>query len=223
MIFKKALIFGIILPIAVFVLKLIFVQLSKIELTEFKPVAAIFLLDISASNRDLLDKEQQTVLKMSKRLDSEDHAKIYVVSQDAYEVYDGSPHRLVSMREAMNKRSKFDDKAFGTAYGVAMKKAVGDALRYKANGYTPTIIVLGDLENEGSVEKQINWNTLPKNIERTIKYIPELSLVFLYAHPQKLDDVRQKLVPVLGDTKLIIASEENVDNSLRKFTQAIER
>lgn len=221
--FKRALMLGIILPIAVYVCKLIAVGISGIEPGEFKPVVAIFLLDVSASNRELLWMEQQTVLKMSKKLDSEDHAKIYVVTEDAYEVYDGAPNKLTAMRQSMFRRSEFDSKAYGTAYGTALKKAVGDALRYKAEGYTPAIVVLGDLANEGAVNKQINWATLPKNIEKTLKYIPDLSLTFLYAHPQKLDEVKQALVPVMKEKQLIFASEENVDLALRKFATAVGR
>lgn len=221
--FRKALILGIILPLAVFFLKLIVIGISNIKVGEFKPVVAIFLLDVSASNRNLLYAEQQCILRMSKRLDSEDHARIYVVTQDAYEVYDGNPHKLSAMREAMNRRSAFDNSAYGTAYGTALKKAVGDALRYKADGYVPAIVVLGDLENEGAINKQINWNTLPKNIKNTLKYVPDLSLTFLYAHPQKLDEVRQTLIKVMDENKLIIASEENVEQAMRKFSQAVGR
>lgn len=221
--FKKSLVLGLLLPIIALVVKFAVISMSKVELSEFKPVVAIFLLDISASNRDLLYKQQQCILKMSKRLDSEDHARIYVVTEDAYEVYDGAPHKTIAMREAINKRSEFDSAAYGTAYGVALKKAIGDALRYKMEGYTPAIIVLGDLENEGAINKQINWEILPKNLEQTLKYIPDLSLTFLYAQPQKLDEVRQKLVPVMGQKQLIIASEENVEHSLRKFSQMVGR
>lgn len=221
--FKKAIVLGILLPIVVFTLKLIFVGMSKVELSEFKPVVAIFLLDISASNRDLLYSQQQCILKMAKRLDSEDHARIYVVTEDAYEVYDGQPHKTIAMREAMNRRSGLDSNAYGTAYGLALKKAVGDALRYKAEGYTPAIIFLGDMENEGDITKQINWAILPQDLEKTLTYIPDLSLTFLYAHPQKLDSIRQQLVPVLGEKQLIIASEENVDIATRKFSQAVGR
>ena len=221
--FRRALMLGLLLPIIVFLGKCVVAAMSNVELADFKPVCAIFLLDISASNRDLLWKQQQTILKIGKKMDSEDHARIYVVSEDAYEVYDGAPHKTIAMREAMKKRSEFDSKAYGTAYGLALKKAVGDALRYKANGYTPAIIVLGDLENEGAINKQINWGILPKNLKKTLEYIPDLSLTFLYAHPQKLDEVRQVLVPVLGEKQLIIAAEENVENSLKKFAAAIGR
>ena len=56
-----------------------------------------------------------------------------------------------------------------------------------------------------------------------MEYIPELSLTFLYAHPQKLDEVKQKLVPVMGDKRLIIATQENVDLAVRKFSTAVGR
>ena len=214
---------GILLPIIVFALKLVVVGMSKVELSDFKPVCAIFLLDISASNRDLLWKQQQTIQKIGKKMDSEDHARIYVVTEDAYEVYDGPPHKTIAMREAMKKRSEFDSKAYGTAYGTALKKAVGDALRYKASGYTPAIIVLGDLENEGAINKQINWGILPKNLKKTLDYIPDLSLTFLYAHPQKLDVVKSKLIPVLGESKLVISTEQNIDKSINVFLDSIER
>lgn len=221
--FRKALIIGLILPIAAYLCKVIVVSISGIQVGEFKPVAAIFLLDISASSRGSLFEQQQCILRMTKKLDSEDHAKIYVISEDAYEVYDGGTHKTSDMRKALNKRSEYDEKAYGTAYGLALKKAIGDALRYKKDGYTPAIIVLGDLENEGAINKQINWNTLPKNIQNTKKYIPELTLAFLYAHPQRLDEVRHSLIKVMDESKLIIASEENVDLATRKFLQAVGR
>ena len=60
-------------------------------------------------------------------------------------------------------------------------------------------------------------------LEKTLKYIPDLSISFLYAHPEKLDYIKQTLVPVLGEKRLIIASEENVEAATRKFSQAIGR
>ena len=225
--FRKAIILGLILPVAVFFLKLIAIGLANFQPSEFKPVISIFLLDISASSRNLLQEEQNFILRMAKRMDSEDHVRIYVVTEDAYEVYDGNPHKTSAMREAMNKRSAFDSQAYGTAYGTALKKAIDDALIYKAKGYTPAIIVLGDLENEGAVDKQINWNTLPKNIKNTLNYIPDLSLTFLFADPQKLDEIRQVLIPVFKEKdktdSLIFASEENTEQALRKFSRAVGR
>ena len=221
--FRRTCILSLLLLISVYALKLIIVGFQNMDLGEFKPVSAIFLLDISASNRNMLAQQEQTILKISKRLDSEDHALIYVVTEDTYRVYNGNPHKLVAMRESMKKQGKFDEKSFGTAYGLALKKAIGDALRYKQDGYKPAIIVLGDLENEGDITKQINWSTLPKNIQKTLKYIPDLTLAFLYAHPQKLDDVRQTLLPVIKEKNLIVASEENVDQAVRKILEAVGR
>lgn len=222
--FRRVLTLGIILILVVFLLKLIVVGLSKTKLAEFQPVATIFLLDISASSRGSIDKQKETILKIAKRMDSEDKALIYVVSENAYNVYNGNPHKLVDMRKSMNKYGEFDPKAYGTAYGLALKKAVGDAIEFKEAGYKPAIFILGDLENEGDVTKQINWNTLPKNMERTLKYIPDLSLTFLYAHPQKLDEVRQTLLPVMSEEKsLTMASEENVDQAVRKVLEILKR
>ena len=42
--FKKALILGVIIPLVVYLGKLVLVAVSKIQPTEFKPVFAIFLL-----------------------------------------------------------------------------------------------------------------------------------------------------------------------------------
>ncbi len=221
--FRRTLTLGIILVLVVYLIKLVAVGISKTDLAEFKPVGVIFLLDISASSRGTIEQQQNTILKIAKRLDSDDKAIIYVVSEDAYNVYNGNPHRLVDMKKSMNKYGEFDPKAFGTAYGLALKKAVNDALRFKEDGYMPAIVILGDLENEGDITKQINWNTLPKNIQNTLKYIPDLSLTFMYAHPQKLDEVRQILLPVIDEKRFIIASEENVDQSVRKFMEIIGR
>ena len=37
-------------------------------------------------------------------------------------------------------------------------------------GYTPAIVIMGDLENEGDITKQINWSILPQDLEKTLKY-----------------------------------------------------
>ena len=221
--FKRTCTLGLVLLITLYAVKLIVVGFKNMDLAEFKPVAAIFLLDISASNRSLQAEQEKLILRISKRLDSEDHALIYIVSEDAYNIYNGNPHKLVQIKESMNKRGAYDAKSFGTAYGLALKKAVGDALRYEEQGYKPAILILGDLENEGDITKQINWNTLPTNMKNTLKYVPDLTLAFLYAHPQKLDTVRQTLLPVMDEKHLIMASEENADLALRKFMEAVGR
>ena len=93
----------------------------------------------------------------------------------------------------------------------------------KKEGYVPAVVVIGDLENEGDVEKQINWDTLPENVKKVQEYVPEIAMMFVYAHPEKLDMVKTKLNPVLGEQKLIVANEANVDKAKRRFLKAIGR
>ena len=109
------------------------------------------------------------------------------------------------------------------AYGLALKKGFNHALAMQKEGYIPGIVVLGDLENEGAIEKQINWDLLPKNVEKSKQYMPELSMMFLYAHPEKLDMVKEKLTPVLGEKKLIVSPEQNIDKAVRLFIHALGR
>ena len=72
-------------------------------------------------------------------------------------------------------------------------------------------------------EKQIDWNTLPENVENIKKHIPEISMMFVYAHPEKLDLVKTKLSPVLGEKKLILVNEQTTNKSQRKLLEAIGR
>ena len=220
---KKILILCLVIPIAAMLLKFVWKGLSGIEVDEFKPVSVIFLIDVSASNQSLLHKQEQFLLGMCKRLDPEDKIKILTVSQDSNLMYEGTPHATGVINKMLQKYSAYDEKAYGTAYGTAMKKGVNLALSMTKEGYTPAIIVLGDLENEGAVEGQINWNILPKNIKKAQKYMPDLSLAFMYAHPSKLDLVKEKLGPVLGENKLTIASEENADKNVSKILKAMGR
>ena len=104
-----------------------------------------------------------------------------------------------------------------------MKKAFLHVLTMQKEGYIPAVVVIGDLENEGAVEKQLNWDTLPQNVKNTKKYAPELAMMFLYAHPEKLDMVKEKLTPVLGEKKLIVSPEQNIDKSVRNFVHALGR
>lgn len=193
------------------------------DFAEFKPAGVIFLLDTSASNRNLEARQEDTILKICKRLDSEDRSMIYVVTENTYLIYNENPHKLNDIRKAFAKHAQFDAKSYGTAYGLALKKAVDDALVLKSEGYRPAIVVLGDLENEGDIRKQINWDKLPSNILKTLKYIPDLSLAFLYAHPTKLDSAREKLKNVVPDKQLYFASEENVDLTVNRFIQSLGR
>ena len=111
----------------------------------------------------------------------------------------------------------------GTAYGDGIKKAFTYALTMKKEGYIPAVVVIGDLENEGATTKQVDWNTLPQNVKNVQNYAPELAMMFLFAHPQKLDLVKEKLSPILGETKLVISPEQNADKALRRFIEALGR
>lgn len=220
---KKIIVLCILIPLAALFLKFLWKGISGIKVDEFKPVAAIFLIDVSASNQSLLHKQKQYLLGLCKRLDPEDKVKILTVSQDANLMYEGTPHAAGVINKMLNKYSAYDAKAYGTAYGTAMKKGVNLALSMTKEGYTPAIIVLGDLENEGAIEGQINWSLLPKNIQKAKQYMPDLSLAFMFAHPSKLDLVKEKLGPVMGENKLTIASEENADKNVSKILKAMGR
>ena len=138
-------------------------------------------------------------------------------------IYEGAPSNTTAINDTLKEFTKFNKNDYGTAYGEALKKAFEHALTMKKEGYVPSIVVIGDLENEGDIAKQIDWNTLPQNVEKVKEYIPEISMMFVYAHPEKLDLVKTKLTPVLGEKKLIIVNEQSLNNSQRKLLEAIGR
>ena len=71
--------------------------------------------------------------------------------------------------------------------------------------------------------KQLNCDTLPDNIAKAKESMPELTMMFLYAHPEKLDMVKEKLSPVLGEQHLIIAPEQTANKVTTKFLTTIGR
>ena len=220
---KRLITLGLIILIFSVAVKFIWAGLRKIRVDDFHPSAVIFLIDSSASNQKELANQKKTLKQICNLLDPEDQIKILRVSEDAYLIYEGSPMNGSTITKSMDAFTKYDEKDYGTAYGEALKKAFSHVLNMKKEGYVPGIVVIGDLENEGAVEKQINWDTLPKNVEEVQKYAPEVSMMFLYAHPSKLDLVKEKLNPVLGENKLIVSPEQNVDKSMRKFLHALGR
>ena len=220
---KKFITIGLIILILSVALKFIWTGLSRIKVDDFHPSAVIFLIDSSASNQKALTEQKKTLKQVCNLLDPEDQIKILRVSEDAYLIYEGSPMNGSTISKSMDAFLKYDEKDYGTAYGLALKKAFSHALTMKKGGYVPAVVVIGDLENEGAAEKQVNWDTLPKNVEEVQKYAPEISMMFLFAHPSKLDLVKEKLTPVLGESKLILAPEQNIDKSIRKFLNALGR
>ena len=204
---KRLIILGILILSITIIGKLIFTLAKNIKIDEFHKSAIIFIVDSSASNQNKLSEQIKYLKSLCSILDPEDEIKILKVSEKSYLIYEGSPSDSQGITKAVEAFTKYDEKDYGTAYGEALKKAFEHSLTMKKEGFIPAIVVIGDLENEGAVEKQINWETLPQNINEVKKYIPELAMMFVYAHPEKLDLVKTKLNPVLGETKLIIANE----------------
>ena len=220
---KRLITLGIIILAVCVVGKLLYVGLKNIKIDEFHPAAVIFLVDSSASNQAMLDEEVSYLKSVCAILDPEDAIKILKVSQDSYLIYEGSPSDTSTINKTLSEFTKYDSTEYGTAYGEALKKAFEHALNMKKEGYTPSVVVIGDLENEGDVTKQINWDTLPRNVENVKKHIPEISMMFVYAHPEKLDIVKTKLSPVLGEKKLVVANVQTAAKSQRKLLEAIGR
>lgn len=197
--------------------------LSKLKVDDFHKAAVIFVVDSSASNQQNLPEQKRVLKQLCSMLDPEDHIKILRVSEDSYIIYEGSPQSSSEVRKSMEKFTQFDSKEYGTAYGLSLKKAFNHALNMKKEGYVPAVVVVGDLENEGAVDKQIKWETLPAEVSEVKNQAPEFAMMFLFAAPEKLDVVKEKLAPVLGEDKLIIGTDATANKSLRRFLTAIGR
>lgn len=220
---KRLISLGLIILAAAVVLKLVYIGLKNIKVDDFHPAAVMIIVDSSASNQKNLTEQTKYIKQLCGLLDPEDQIKILKVSEKSYLIYEGSPMDSSGISKAMNAFTKYDENDYGTAYGEALKKAFNHCLTMKKEGYIPAVVVVGDLENEGKVENQINWDTLPANVKKLQEYIPELSMMFVYAHPEKLDLVKTKLTPVLGETKLVIANEQAVNKASTRFLKAIGR
>lgn len=220
---KKLVTLGLIILILSVAIRFIWAGLRQIKVDDFHPSAVIFVIDSSASNQKRLPEQKKTLRQICNLLDPEDQIKILRVSEDAYLIYEGTPMNGSSITKSMDAFTKYSAQDYGTAYGIGLKKAFSHALTMKKDGYVPAIVVMGDLENEGAVEKQINWDTLPTNVQNVKKYAPDISMMFLDAHPAKLDLVKEKLTPVLGEAHLIVSPEQNIDKSIRRFLHAIGR
>ncbi len=220
---KKIVVTGILILICSVFIKVLYLGIRNIKIDDFNPAAIIFVVDSSASNQSNLQEEIEYLKSVCSILDPEDSIKILKVSQESYLIYEGSPMNNSTINKTLDEFTKYDNKEYGTAYGEALRKAFEHALNMKKEGYIPSIVVIGDLENEGALSKQIDWQTLPDNVKNIKKYIPEISMMFVYAHPQKLDMVKTKLAPVLGETKLIVANEKTASQTQRKLLEAIGR
>ena len=209
----------IILAIAI-IGKSIFSLASHIKVDDFHKSAVVFVLDTSDKNTKL-DEEIDYLRSLCAILDPEDTVKIIKVEDKSYIIFEGSPADASGIRKAISEYTK--ERSKNNAYGEGIKKAFDYAITMKKEGYIPSIVVLGTMEETGDETKQINWDTLPKNIKKVQNYIPEISMMFAYAEPEKLDIVKTKLNPVLGEKKLIIANSVGADKASRRLLQAIGR
>lgn len=209
--------------VILFIIGLGIFGLSQLKVDEFRKAAVIFLVDSSASNQKDLAAQKMIIRQLCSMLDPEDHIKMLRVSEDAYIIYEGSPQSGAEIRKAMEKFTQLDSKEYGTAYGLALDKAFDHAITMSNEGYIPAVVVIGDLENEGDINKQIDWETLPSEVSNVKNKNEEFSMMFLYASPKKLDTVKEVLSPVLGENNLILGNEVTTSKSLRKFLHAIGR
>lgn len=220
---KRLIIFYLIIFTSIILISLLITITKKIKVDIFKPAAVIFLIDSSASNQDKLPEQKKYLKQLCKILDPEDQIKIIKVSQDSYLIYEGSPANIREISKSMDAYTKYDPQDIGTAYGIGLEKAFNYALAMKKIGYVPSVVVIGDLENEGQTGGELNWSLLPNYVAEVKHYAPDFSMMFLFAHPQKLDIVKSELDNVLGERKLIVAPEQSVNRIRNKFLYAIGR
>lgn len=218
---KRLITIGLAILAAAIFIKTAYVLIRSIKVDEFHKAAITFIIDTSGSNRQKLPQEIQFVKTLCTILDPEDSVKIIKSDSSSYLIFEGSAGDNSTINQALKKYTQ--NGTDGDSEGEAIKKAVDYSLTMKKDGYNTAIVVLSDLEQNGAPSKQINWDTLPKNIEYTLKYLPELSMMFVYAEPDKLDFVKTKLNPVLGEDKLIIANEANIGKVNSRFLNAIGR
>lgn len=210
---------GIVIVVSVFVSG-IFSIFENVQVDDFKPAFIAFLLDSSDKNQKL-ETQKKFIKQFCSTLDPDDRIKILQVSGDSYLIYEGSPQNLNGIKKSLDVYTKDIKNTKGTTYDKAIKNAVQLCLVMKKNGYVPSIVVIGDIENGG--KSLIDWNTLPNNIKKTLKYMPDLSISFLWAEPKGLDTAKLKLTPVLGENQLIVSTELTVDKASRKILKALGR
>lgn len=198
--------------------------LSKVKVDEFHKASVIFIVDSSASNAKELPGQIQTLKQLCSMLDPEDHIKILRVSEKSYIIYEGSPQSTSEIRKSLKEFTKIDNDEFGTAYGLAIQKAFNHSENLFKDGYIPAVVVMGDLENEGKYENQIHWDSFPSDVQKIKdKTDGKFAMMFLYAAPDKLDYVKEKLNPILGESKLILGQKTGAARQLSKFLGAIGR
>lgn len=217
---KRLYILSAIIVIAVLIICGIISLVGNIKVDDFRPAFIAFVID-SSENNTKIEAQKKFIKHFCATLDPDDRIKILQVSKDSYLIYEGSPQSLNEITKSLNCHVKVRNTKNGVAYDEAIKKSVQHCLVMKKDGYIPAVVVIGALEN--GEKDAIDWKTLPSNIEKTLKYMPDFSMAFLWAEPKRLDTVKVKLTPILGENRLIISTELTVDKVSRKILKAIGR
>lgn len=220
---KRIITIGLLILASAIVIKLVIVGFKHIKVDEFKPNAVVFLVDSSASNQDLFAEQVKYIKQLCKILDPEDYVEIYKISNDTYHVYTGSPANTAEMGKAIDKFAKVDAKEYGTNYSKGIKKTLANCIKLKTNEKYEncSVVVLGDLEDEAGFK--IDYDNLSKAVQEAKTHIPDMAIMFAYAHPQKLELVKDSLGDVLGNQKLVLVNEVTVNKSPTQFLNAIGR
>lgn len=220
---KRIITLGIIILALSVAVKLAFVGFKHIKVDEFKPNAVVFLVDSSASNQSLFAEQVKYIKQLCKLLDPEDYVEIYKISNDTFHVYTGSPANTAEMTKAIDKFAKVDANEYGTNYRKGIKKTLSNCIKLKINeNYDNcSVVILGDLEDEAGFK--IDYNELAKVTQEAKNQIPEMAMMFAYAHPQKLELVKDSLENVLGNKKLVLVNEVTVSKSPTQFLNAMGR
>ncbi|MBR1754610.1 VWA domain-containing protein [bacterium] len=220
---KRIITLGILILTVSVIIKLAIIGLKHIKVDDFKPNAVVFLVDSSASNQSLFAEQVKYIKQLCKLLDPEDYVEIYKISNDTYHVYTGSPANTAEMSKAIDKFAKVDAREYGTNYGKGIKKVLANCIKLKTNeNYDNcSVVVLGDLEDEAGFK--IDYKELAKITQEAKIQIPDMALMFAYAHPQKLELVKDSLSNVLNNQKLVLVNEVTVNKSPTLFLKAIGR
>ena len=215
MIAKRCYILTIIILVTAFLICGVFAMFKNFSIDDFKPAFIAILLDSTTENTKLED-QKKFIKQFCSTLDPDDK-----ISGDSYLIYEGSPQNINEIKKSLDVHTKDIKNPHGLTYDKAIKKAVQHCLVMKKDGYTPAIVLIGDIEKGG--EALIDWKTLPQNLKNTIKYMPEFSMSFLWAEPKGLDTAKLKLAPILGENQLIVSTDLTVDRAPRKILKALGR
>lgn len=220
---KRLIILGLIILSAAIILKLLITGMKNIKIDDFKPNAIVFLVDSSASNQKLFANQVKYIKTLCKLLDPEDYVEIYKISNQTYNIYSGSPANTAEMTKAIDKYAKVDLNEYGTNFSKGLKKSLANCIKLKTvEQYSNcSVVMLGDLENEAGYV--LNFTDLAKAATETKKHVPELVMMFAYAHPEKLQQVRESLGIVLDNKKLLLVNEVTASKSPTQFLKAIGR